>query len=331
LKISLSAPEAKHVNLLAIRMNPFTVLGVPFNATKEEITVAYRHLAKKCHPDLNPGDPEAAARFNTLHNAYKTLIEEVEAPSQREYKSSPRRASAPTVITVRRNVFLTVHEAITGCKKRVEEISGPCSCCTGSGKVIAPSPVECTACFGRGVRLNRQSGFINLKVECMDCRGSGKVAWFKCHECGGFGSVHMDSCDVDIPPGTRSGEQLIIPGGANDRRENVIGDVEITIVVKDPNFRIAGNDIETAATIEIWDAVLGTTVDVPLPSGEICRLVIPSETPHGGRFRIKGRGLHYSEEKGDLIVSIRTRPPKLTEPAVREAMQMMKKSAAFGP
>lgn len=309
-------------------MNPFTVLGVPFNATKEEVTAAFRQLAKKCHPDLNPGDPEAGERFRTLNEAYKALIEELEAPHQRDRRPPPKRSAAPTVVTVRRNVFLTVHEAITGCKKRVDGISGPCSCCSGSGRVGAPGPVECTACFGTGVRHSRQSGFINLKVECGDCKGTGKVTWFKCHECGGFGNVHMDSCDVDIPPGTRSGEQLVIPGGANDRRENVVGDVEITVVVKDPKFKIAGNDIETAVTVDIWDAVLGTTADVSLPSGEVCRLVVPPETPHGGRFRIKGRGLHYTEEKGDLIVTLKTRPLKLSEPGVREAMQAMRNAAS---
>lgn len=304
-------------------MNPFKVLGVPFNATKDEVTAAYRQLAKKCHPDLNPDDPKAAERFKDLSQAYKTLIAEIDAPLQRDRRPQPKR-SAPTTVTVRRNVFLSVHEAITGCKKRVESISGPCGCCSGSGKVPAPGPVECTLCLGTGVRHRRQSGFINLKVECGDCSGTGKVTWFKCHECGGFGSVHMDACDVDIPPGTRSGEQLIIPGGANDRRENVVGDVEITVVVKDRRFRIAGNDIETEVVVDIWDATLGTTANVALPSGEVCRLVIPPETPQGGRFRIKGRGLHYTEEKGDLVVTLRTRPLKLADPGVRQAMETLR-------
>lgn len=307
-------------------MNPFTVLGVPFNATKDEVTAAYRQLAKKCHPDLNPNDPEAAERFKDLSQAYKTLIAEIDAPLQRDRRPTPKR-TAPTVVTVRRNVFLTVHEAITGCKKRVEGISGPCGCCSGSGRVGTPGPVECTACLGTGVRHSRQSGFINLKVECGDCSGTGKVTWFKCHECGGFGSVHMESCDVDIPPGTRSGEQLIIPGGANDRRENVVGDVEITVVVKDRRFRIAGNDIETDVVVDIWDATLGTTANVALPSGEVCRLVIPPETPQGGRFRIKGRGLHYTEAKGDLVVTLRTRPLKLADPGVRQAMETLRAAA----
>jgi DnaJ-class molecular chaperone len=307
-------------------MNPFTVLGVPFNATKDEVTAAYRQLAKKCHPDLNPGDPEAVDRFKTLSQAYKTLILELDAQPQRDRRPPPKR-SAPTVITVRRNVFLTVCEAITGCKKRVEGISGPCACCSGAGRIVAPGHVECTECLGTGVRHRRQSGFIKLKVECGDCAGSGKVTWFKCHECAGFGSVHMEACDVDIPPGTRSGEHLIIPGGANDRRENVIGDVEITIVVKDKRFRIAGNDIETDVLVDIWDAALGTTATVPLPSGETCRLVVPPETPQGGRFRIRGRGLHYTEDKGDLVVTLKTRPLKLSDPGVKLAMETLRDAA----
>ncbi|MDW9478948.1 DnaJ domain-containing protein [Sinorhizobium meliloti] len=304
-------------------MNPFTLLGVPFNATKEDVTAAYRQLAKKCHPDINQDDPEAAERFKALSEAYRTLVDEIDARGRRDTRPPPKRG-APTVVTVRRNVFLTVHEAITGCRKRVEGISGPCSGCSGSGRVPSPGPVECTACLGTGVGYRRQSGFIKLRVECADCSGTGRVTWFKCHECAGFGNVHMDSCDVDIPPGTRSGEQLVIPGGADDRRENVVGDVEITVVVKDPKFKITGNDIETAVIVDIWDAVLGTSTDVMLPSGEVCRLEIPPETPHGGRFRIKGRGLHYTEEKGDLVVTLKTRTLKLADAGVRQAMEALR-------
>lgn len=310
-------------------MNPFTVLGVPFNATKEEVTAAYRQLAKKCHPDLNPGDPEAAERFRVLSEAQKTLLADLEAASQPR-KRPIQRASAPTVITLRRNVFLTVHEAMTGCRKSVEGISGPCSCCSGSGRVPSPGPVECTACLGTGVRHNRNSALIRLKVECSDCSGAGKVTWFTCHECAGFGTVHMEECAVDIPPGTRPGEHLVIPGGANNRRENVVGDVEITVVVKDPNFRMSGDDVETSVAVDIYDAVLGTTVDVPLPSGEVFRLAVPPETPHGGRFRVKGRGLHYTEAKGDLVVIVKTRPLKLSNPGVREAMLALKHAASTG-
>jgi DnaJ-class molecular chaperone len=309
-------------------MNPFTVLGVPFNATKDEVRAAYRQLTKKCHPDVNPDDPEAAERFNILNQAYKTLVDEIDGVAKRD-RTLGSRSRAPTVITIRRNVFLTVHEAMTGCKKPIEGISGPCACCSGEGRVPTQAPVECTACLGKGISLNRQAGFINLKVECSDCAGTGNVNWFTCHECAGFGTVHMDSCIVDIPPGIRPGEHLVIPGGANDRRENVVGDVEITVVVKDPDFRIAGNDIETSVTIEVWDAVLGTVADVFLPSGEKARLTIPPETPHGGRFRIKGRGLHYTEAKGDLVVMLKTRPPRLSDPGVKEAMLAMKQAAGL--
>ncbi|MBY3433355.1 J domain-containing protein [Rhizobium laguerreae] len=309
-------------------MNPFTVLGVPFNATKDEVTAAYRQLAKKCHPDLNPNDPEAAQRFRALSEAYKTLVTDLEAPGQRN-RRPPQRASAPTVVTLRRNVYLTVHEAMTGCRKPVEGISGPCSCCSGSGRVASPGPVECTACLGTGVRHNRNSPLIRLKVACSDCSGTGKVTWFICHECAGFGTVHMDECAVDIPPGTRPGEHLVIPGGADNRDENVVGDVEITVMVKDPNFRISGDDVETAVAVDIFDAALGTTVKVPLPSGEVFRLVVPPETPHGGRFRIKGRGLHYTETKGDLVVILKTKPLKLSDPGVRDAMLAMRAAASI--
>lgn len=306
-------------------MTPHAVLGLHFNATKEDVVSAFRRLAKSCHPDLHPGDPEAAERFRALNVAYRSLIADFEAQGGRRRAT---HTAAPTRVTARRNVFLTVHEAMTGCRKPIEGISGPCPACTGAGRVPSPGPVECPSCVGTGISQRRQSGFINLRTECSDCSGKGKITWFICHECSGSGSVHMERCDVDIPPGSRSGDHLVVPGGANNPKENVVGDLEITVVIKDSRFSMSGNDIETSVSVDLWETVFGTTVGVALPSGEVCRLVVPPETPPGRRFRISGRGLNYTEEKGDLIVSVRARPLKLADPGVKEAMTLLKSASS---
>nr|WP_250807771.1 DnaJ C-terminal domain-containing protein [Neorhizobium tomejilense] len=303
-------------------MSPHSVLGLHFDATRDDVTAAFRRLAKGCHPDLHPNDPDATARFTVINEAYKTLLAAFDEPRDRRTTSGPNEP--PTVVTVRRNVFLTVHEAMAGCRKVVEGISGPCQACSGAGRVPTEAPVECVACYGSGVSQRRQSGFIQLRLACTDCAGTGKVSWFSCHECSGFGTVHMESCEVDIPPASRSGDKLVVPGGANNREENVVGDVEITVVVKDRKFRISGNDIETSVTVEFWETVLGTTVGVELPSGDICRLAVPPETPPTGKFRIKGRGLNYTEEKGDLVVFLKTRTLKLSDPGVAQAMEILR-------
>jgi molecular chaperone DnaJ len=304
-------------------MSPHSVLGLHFNATRDEITAAYRRLAKASHPDLHPEDPDAARKFGEINDAFKTLIKQLDGPSTRA-ASFPDDKGPPTTVTVRRNVFLTVHEAMSGCRKTVEGISGPCPSCTGSGRIPTSPPVECVACYGSGISAKRQSGFIQLKVACSDCGGRGKVAWYACHDCSGHGTVFMASCEVDIPPASRSGDVLVVPGGADNRTENVVGDVEITVVVKDRHFRMAGNDIETSVTVDLWKTVLGTTVSVAVPSGDTCRLVIPPETQPGARFRIRGRGLNYTDEKGDLIVLVRTKPLRLSDPGVKEAMEFLK-------
>jgi DnaJ-class molecular chaperone len=307
--------------------NPYTILGLHFNATREEVVAAYRAAAKASHPDQNPNDPEAAKRFTRLTEAYKSILENLEGKAAR-HPAEPDRQPGPTRVTLRRNVFLTVHEAMVGCRKPVDGVSGPCSTCSGQGRVPSPGPVECTACFGTGSAGQRTSGFIKLNIQCSECNGRGKVNWFSCHDCGGFGTLDMESCVVDIPPASRSGDRLVVPGGANRRRENVVGDVEITVVVRDRRFRINGNDIETAVRVDLWDAVLGCSVNVPTPSGGKVPLALPPETAHGTKFRIRGLGLNYTEERGDLVVAVVPKPLSLAAPGVREAMLLMKAASA---
>ena len=306
-------------------MTPHKVLGLHFNATKEDATSAYRREAKKCHPDLHPNDIDAADRFAKLNDAYNSVLEQIDRPSSRD--RGPVRKNEkplPTYITIRRNVFLSVSEAINGCNKTLEGISGPCGTCEGQGKVPTGNPVECTSCYGSGSIFSKSSGFINLKVECSDCKGGGKVGWFICYECGGFGTQNVNPCDVDIPPGSRHGDKLIVPGGANDKKENVVGDVEINIVIRDKKFRIVGNDVEALVPLDIWDATLGCKITVPLPVGGSFRLTIPEETASGARFRVAGKGLNYTEEKGDMVVVIHIKPLRLSKNRTREAMLILR-------
>jgi molecular chaperone DnaJ len=314
-------------------MNAYKVLGLHFGADEKDVATAFRSLAKTCHPDLHPDDPKAAARFKEINEAREQLskeLDEARAPKQRPRKPATGTYDRPppSVRILHRNVFLTVREAIEGCRRLIEGVSGRCAHCEGSGKVHSDTPVECTGCYGSGLVKQARRGFITLSVACPDCAGSGKVAYFRCHECGGFGTVNSDACEVDIPPASRNGDHLIVPNGASDRKDNVIGDLDITIVVRDPGFRMVDNDIETAVDLDVWDAVLGCTVEVASPSGTRFKLTIPRETRHGTRFRIHGQGLFYTEEKGDLVAIARIKPLFLKEPGVADAMLSLKKIAS---
>lgn len=311
-------------------MTPHKILGLHFNATREDVVSAYRTLAKSCHPDLHPDDPDAARRFKELTEAYRILLEDMKKDgTPRHSKTSATRSSraAPTVVVVRRNVFLTVAEAIAGCRKTLEGVNGACPNCTGKGKVPSSVPLECSSCHGSGIALNHRSGFINLNIECSDCSGTGRVTWLSCRECGGYGRQKTEACDIDIPPGVNDGEVLVVPGAANDERENVLGDVEITVRIKDRRFRIVGNDIETFVEVHLWQAVLGDNVEILLPEGEALTIKIPPETIHGTRMKIAGKGLRYTEEKGDMLVLVRIKPLKLDTPGTVEAMEILKRNA----
>ena len=309
-------------------MTPHKILGLHFNATKEEAVSAYKRKVKECHPDLHPNDKNAKERFIKLTEAYETVLSQLENPStSHEAPVDNTSQLKPIFIVVRRRMELTVSEAINGCTKTLDGVFGPCDNCGGSGRIPAGRPVECTSCYGTGFTQSKRHGFIALKVQCEDCNGTGKVDWFSCHGCGGFGRHDVHALDIDIPPGVRHGDKLTVPNGANNKKDNVIGDLEITVLIKDDKYRISGNDIEVIIRLNIWDVILGCDVRVPLPTGGACKLKIPENTVNGARFKIKGKGLHFTEEKGDLIAIIRYKPLKLSQPSVKEAMLLLKNAS----
>ena len=110
--------------------------------------------------------------------------------------------------------------------------------------------------------------------------------------------------------------------------EKKIGDVLLKVVIRDPKFRMNDNDIETVLHLEIWEAVLGCSAVVTGPTGERHEMRVPPDTRNGTRFRIRGKGLNYTESRGDLVAVATVRQPKSTDPRVADAMALIRSAAA---
>ena len=207
----------------------YEVLGVAKNAGDGEIKKAYRVLAKKYHPDMNPGDKEAEKKFKEASEAYAVLSD---SDKRRQYDqfghaafegggaggggfdfsgmdfgdifgdifgdffggSSRRSSNGPMKgANVRASVRITFEEAVFACEKELELVlKDDCPECHGSGAKPGTKPETCAKCGGKGkVIMTQQSliGMVQNVQTCPDCRGTGKIVKEKCAHCHGNGYV----------------------------------------------------------------------------------------------------------------------------------------------
>jgi len=207
----------------------YEVLGVDKNADDETIKKAYRALAKKYHPDMNPGDKDAEAKFKEASEAYAVLSDPQKKAQYDQFGHAAfsqgggygaggfdfnsmdfgdifgdlfgdmfgsRRANRTGPrkgANLRTAVRITFEEAVFGCEKEIElTLKDECKTCHGSGAKAGTSPVTCTKCGGKGqIVYTQQSlfGTVQNVQTCPDCSGSGKVIKDKCPDCYGTGYI----------------------------------------------------------------------------------------------------------------------------------------------
>ncbi len=214
---------------MAAKRDYYEVLGVSRQASDSEIKSAYRKLAKKYHPDINPGDKEAEVKFKEASEAYAVLSD---ADKKRQYDQfghaafeggaggggfdfsgmdmgdifgdifgdffgggrSRAQSNGPMKgQNVRTTVRITFEEACFGIDKEIDiTLKEECSNCHGTGAKPGTSPETCSKCGGKGqVVFTQQSlfGVVRNVQSCPDCRGTGKIIKSKCTDCSGTGYV----------------------------------------------------------------------------------------------------------------------------------------------
>ena len=310
-------------------MDLYVILGLEHGATESEIKRAYRRLARRYHPDINPGDRTAEARFRQILEAYETLID----PERRSrYDSgSPvsdddRRPSGfegfdfssrggdhaatfgdlfAEVFTARgehrpapergvdlhQTLALSFEAAFNGTQRTVTVTRREtCRMCAGTG-LTRVSTGACLVCQGAGsVRTVR--GHMVFTRSCPGCGGSGQQRPRACEPCGGSGQfTRAESVQVRIPAGVADGERVRIAGKGNSGlRGGEAGDLYITVqVAPHPLYRREGEDIFITVPIAIHEAALGARIDIPTPDGG-AKVRIPPGTQSGQRFRLRERG-----------------------------------------
>jgi molecular chaperone DnaJ len=342
-------------------MDLYVILGLEHGASESEIKRAYRRLARRYHPDINPGDRTAEARFRQILEAYETLIDP-ERRSRYDAGSPPGGDERPSgfegfdfsgraadhsatfgdlfaeVLTSRgqqrparergvdlhQTLALTFDEAFTGTQRTLTVTRREtCRTCAGSG-VTRANASPCLVCQGAGsVRTVR--GHMVFSRSCPGCGGTGQQRPRACERCGGSGQItRSEAVQFRIPAGVSDGERVRVPGkGHAGLSGGEPGDLYITMQVSPhPLYRRDGDDLHLTVPIAIHEAALGARIDVPTPDGG-ARVRVPPGTQSGQRFRLRERGAPSIRDghRGDLIVEVRLVLPTLLDERSKELLR----------
>jgi len=229
------------------------------------------------------------------------------------------------------DIEVPFRDAVFGTERRVL-ISKVASCdaCSGTGAKKGSATTSCSSCNGKGqVRETRNTffGAVSTTRTCPNCKGRGQIPKEECDVCSGDGVVkRQEEVHVVVPAGIENGEMIRMPGRGEAIAGGPSGDLYVKLHVKqDKLFTREGNNLMTALTVKLTDALLGAEYRIQTLDGETA-LAIPQGVTQGEMLRIRGRGVPYGRgTRGDLIVRIDIDFPKKLSRAAKEAVEKLRK------
>lgn len=304
----------------------YAVLGVSKDADTDTIKKAYRKLARTWHPDRNPGDAAAEAKFKEIGEAYGVLSD----PEQRS-KYDALRAMAGG------GPRFTSGGASGGAG--FEDLFGGMFGGAGFDPKSAESVEDLLRMFGQGAPGGgrRRAGFgFGGQGYAMAQRGSDIIANtrlpFRSAVEGSTVQLTVGgrTMTVRIPPGVHDGQRIKLRGkGEPGQGGGEPGDLVVTVHVEPhPVYTMAGNNLKLAVPVTFAEAALGATIDVPTLDGAAVRLRVPPGTPSGRTLRVKNRGIRSSKGVGDLLVTVEVLVPQKLNAKAKEAVELFAEAMA---
>ncbi len=308
----------------------YEILGVPRNASKDDLKRAFRQLARQYHPDVSEA-ADGEERFKEINEAYQVLSDDDKRAAYDRFGhagvnggmpggfsggfpgideifeeifgnfggfggSRRRRGPAPGR-DLRYDMRISFEQAVFGAEVDIEvNRLEACDVCGGNGAEPGTQVRTCPDCNGTGqVRRAHQAGFFNMVnvAECPRCQGRGKVVETPCHACNGRGTVAKTrTLTVKIPPGVDDGMQIRLSGeGEPSSNSGAPGDLYVVLTVTPHEFfKRRNNDVIVELSINVAQAALGDAIMVPTVDGDT-ELMVPAGTQSGKVMRLRDKGV----------------------------------------
>lgn len=278
-----------------VRDDYYRVLGVPRDATPEQIKKAFRKLARQHHPDLSKA-PDAAARMKAVNEAYSVLSDPEQRASYDAGGHERTAARPPGAGAQRRRFEDSAFDAFFS------------DLFDRHGGGAAPNAADLHATIELDLADAWRGGTRQISVELPGVDGRGRV------------SVVRRTVDVKIPAGVKPGQRIRLAGlgGAAD------GDLYLEVQIRPhPRFALRGTDLLAELPVAPWEAALGAVVPVQLPDGRELKVRVPAGAQPGATLRVRGKGLP-AKPAGDLELSVRVILPSAHDPRARKFYEQMR-------
>jgi curved DNA-binding protein len=308
----------------------YALLGVPKTASEKQIRSAYRKLARQFHPDVNPGNSEAEAKFKKINEAYEVLSDPEKRKKYdqlgsrwKEYGTQPPPAPRPDG---------GAYEYRTVTPDDFQDLFG------GDDQPFSDFFDVYFGGGGRGGQTRRaprpRAGTdleypveINLEEAYT---GTNRVLELQMPD----GQTRR--LEVKIPPGVTEGSRVRVAGqGSAGRSGGRAGDLYLIVTVRpDPRFERHGDDLRTKVSAPLTTLLLGGEVHVPTPAGKRLALKIPAGTQDGRVFRLRGQGMPHlgqPDRRGDLQVEVHARLPEHLSLRQRELIEEFARASSEAP
>ena len=317
----------------------YQTLGVAKTATEKEIKQAFRKLARKFHPDVNPGDKAAEAKFKEINEAYEVLGDPDKrrkyddlGANWRMYEQAQQHGQAGPFGFGGDNTWTINMGGPGGYRNMTEEemhelfgnedpFSDFFRTFFGGG---APRESGRTRAGGRAPRTQKGQDIEHAVELTLEEAYHGATRRISIKEGG-----HARSVDVRIPAGVKDGSRVRAAGeGAAGSNGGSAGDLYLRVQVR-PHavFQRNGNDLQTKVAVPVTTAVLGGEAQVPTVTGSV-RLKIPEGTQNGQVFRLKGHGMPQvgkPDDRGDLYASVEVQLPRALTKEQRQHYEALQK------
>lgn len=278
----------------------YQVLGVSRNASDQEIKQAYRKLARMYHPDINPGDKKAEARFKEINEAYEVLSDKEKREKYDRFGSDWRRyEQVGPGVDFGGADFADLFETLFGGR---------------AGRVSSFNMRMDGQDIEQPVEITLEEAFTGAQRTLQFSNPNGTPR----------------TITVKIPAGIDTGNRVRVPGeGAPGMQGGKRGDLYLVVRVQPhPRFERKGADLYTRVEAPLYTLLLGGQVAVPTLTGKTINLSIPEQTQNGRTFRLSGQGMprmHHAHQRGDLYVTVNAVLPTRLSPRERALFEELRR------